>query len=64
LGVLVRAIATANVDITFALLPPDVHLPRVAADLAVLHQRPVNVWLDVHLTLLAAIGTNDSKFIH
>src|SRR4029078_6016292 len=59
-----RSVATAEVDITFAVFPPDAPLPRVAADLAVLDQGAVHVRLHVQLAFLTALRTDHVEFIH
>ena len=57
------AVSTSNVNL--AIDPPtrNAHAPRVAADLAILNEAALYVWLDVDLHLLATIGTRHEKLV-
>src|SRR5205085_9169088 len=60
---LLGTVGAADAYISLVVLANHVHAPRVATDLAVLHERPPHVRLDVDLDILAAVGTVDDEVI-
>src|SRR5262245_56900752 len=53
-----RSIGPPDIDRTVLAAPTDSHTPRIAADLAVLHEGAANVRLDIDLDLLATERTD------
>jgi len=52
---LVRAISTADVDPTVVAVARDANQPRIATDLAILHERAPHVGLEIDLHCLATV---------
>jgi hypothetical protein len=58
-----RPVGAADRDLGAVRRTMDAYQPRVAADLAILHEAPANVPLDVDLNLLAAVGASDRELV-
>src|SRR5829696_6731815 len=57
----VRSVCASHADVRALRVPGDTQQPRVAADLAVLHESPAHVPLDLNRHLLRAIGARHVK---
>jgi hypothetical protein len=60
-GRLLRAIRADDVDPSIVALAPDADSPRAAADFAVLDEAASEIWFDVNLDFLSAIGARHEK---
>jgi len=59
----VRSVGSRDLDPPRALVPRNAQQPGVAADLAVLHQAPIDVRFEVNLDRLAAVRASDPKVL-
>src|SRR5918993_2887196 len=60
---LFRPVSLPDVHVPICTVGGDPHRPRIAADLAVLDQRPAQIGLEVDLDLLPAIRALDQEFV-
>ena len=54
-----RAIRPRDFDVSLVPIGRDAELPWITADLAVLHERPSDLWLEIDVDLLATVGARD-----
>ena len=58
------SVGTPNVDRAIVAGSADPHAPRIAADLAVLNERPPDIGLEIDLDLFTAVRAGDGELIH
>jgi hypothetical protein len=56
---LLRAIGARDFDVPLVPIGRDAELPWITADLAVLHERPSDLGLEIDVDLLATVGARD-----
>jgi hypothetical protein len=58
---LFRSIRSTYIDISFVVLDRHAQLPRIAAHLAVLDERPSHLWFQVDFDVFTAVWAADEK---